>query len=100
VFTSPESFDPDRFLGSRHTRDQYSPLGLPSRPCIGVATAGAIVEELVTELARGWDLEAVRDGRAEFDGYHWRPSRRLRVRLTPRVPVTADERAAVAAAVT
>jgi len=87
VFADPELFFPDRFLGSRHTRDQYSPLGLPSRPCTGATTVVAVAAAFVRELAPRWEWEIVRDGPVEFDGFHWRPSRRLRVAMTPRVDV-------------
>jgi cytochrome P450 len=83
VFADPERFNPDRFLGARHTREEYSPLGMTNRPCTGVATTLAIAGVLAEELARGWTLATVRDGRPEFDGAHWRPSKRFRARMMP-----------------
>ena len=50
------------------------------------------------EHARGWDCRIVRDGPAEFDGYHWRPSRRFRLAVVQRARAADEHAAAVAAA--
>ena len=99
VFPDPERFDPDRFLGARHTREQYSPLGMTNRPCTGVATTLAVAGVLAEELARGWSWATVRDGRPEFDGAHWRPSRRFRARMVPRASDGSEIRSAAAVGV-
>jgi hypothetical protein len=69
---------------------------MTNRPCIGVTTTLAIAGALVEELARQWDWSILRDGSAEFDGYHWRPSRRLRIDISPRVRVPPGRVAAPA----
>lgn len=98
VFPDPATFDPNRFLGARHTRDEYSPLGMTNRPCIGVATTIGIAGAFAEELTRGWDWRIVRDGRAEFDGFHWRPSSRFRIAVAPRAASEESEPARVVGA--
>ena len=83
VFPDPERFDPDRFLGRRPSRYEYSPFGRLEHRCIGVPTTMLLAVTFVTRLARDFDLAVVRDGPPEFNRYHWRPSRHLRVRVRP-----------------
>ncbi len=85
VFADPASFDPDRFAGRRLSRYEYSPFGRLEHRCIGETLTLALAGTFVSELARGYDWTVVRDGPPEFNRYHWRPSRRFRVRLEPRV---------------
>ena len=82
VFPDPETFDPDRFLGRRYSSHEYQPFGRLGHRCLGAGTTQSLAGVLVSQLA-GYDLEVVRDGPAVFDKYHWRPSRRFRMRLTP-----------------
>jgi cytochrome P450 len=90
VFDDPETFDPDRFARRRYTRREYAPFGMLEHSCLGVSAAMRVAETFVRELCAGYDLRVVDDGPVETDGYHWRPSRRHRVSLTPRLPDQAD----------
>ncbi len=62
----------------------YSPFGRLEHRCIGVSTTVAVAGCFVTALSAGYDWTVVRDGPPDFNRYHWRPSRRFRVRLEPR----------------
>jgi cytochrome P450 len=84
VFPDPDRFDPDRFLGRRYTRAEYSPFGLPPRPCLGDHVTGVVARLFVTELAE-YDCVVTSDGPREFSGFqHWAPSPAFRVRLVRR----------------
>ena len=87
VFADPDAFDPDRFAGRRFSAYEYSPFGRLEHRCIGVSATLALAGCFVAALADGYDLSVVRDGPHEFNRYHWRPSRRFRVRLAPRGPI-------------
>jgi cytochrome P450 len=84
VFENPASFDPDRFLGHRFSRYEYSPFGRLEHRCIGETLTLAVAACFVSKLAKGYDWAVVQDGPPEFNRYHWRPSRKFRVRLEPR----------------
>ncbi len=84
VFDQSERFDPDRFLGRTYTRAEYSPFGALRLACLGVDLTLTVGRVFVNELARGFDWQVLRDGPRELRGWHWKPSSRLRIRLTPR----------------
>jgi cytochrome P450 len=84
IFPNPEAFDPDRFLGRRYSSQEYQPFGRLRHRCLGAGTTEALAGAFVSQLAC-YDLAVVRDGPAVFDKYHWRPSRRLRKTVTPRL---------------
>jgi cytochrome P450 len=84
VFADPASFDPDRFAGRRLSRYEYSPFGRLEHRCIGETLTLALAGSFVSQLTGGYEWTVVRDGPAEFNRYHWRPSGRFRVRLEPR----------------
>jgi cytochrome P450 len=88
IFPDPDAFDPDRFAGRRFSRYEYSPFGRLEHRCIGVSTTISLAACFVTRLSGGYDWAVVRDGPPEFNRYHWRPSRRFRVRLEPREQAT------------
>ena len=50
----------------------------------GIASVMALAGSFVSQLTGGYEWTVVRDGPAEFNRYHWRPSGRFRVRLEPR----------------
>ena len=84
VFEEPDRFDPDRFARGAFSPTEYSPFGLDSHACMGARLTLSLGGVFVEELAR-FDWEVLQDGPIERDGnrqrYHWRPSRRLRVRM-------------------
>jgi cytochrome P450 len=86
VFDDPERFEPDRFARRRNTRREFAPFGMLDHSCLGVSAAMRVAEAFVRELCATYDLGVVDDGPVENDGFHWRPSRRHRVNLTPRLP--------------
>ena len=83
IFPNPSVFDPDRFLGTRFGRNEYSPFGMRLHSCVGVGATVTIACALVHELSGRYDWTLVRDGPPEFDRFHWRPNRNLRVALNP-----------------
>jgi cytochrome P450 len=87
VFSDPEVFDPDRFLDRRFSRYEFSPFGRLEHRCIGETATIGLAAAFVSRLSNDFDWSVTRDGPAEFNRYHWRPSRRFRVRLRERSPV-------------
>jgi cytochrome P450 len=87
VFADPQAFDPDRFLDRRFSRYEFSPFGRLEHRCIGETATIGLAEAFVSRLSKDFDWSVARDGPAEFNRYHWRPSRRFRVRLRERSPV-------------
>lgn len=87
AFVDPDRFDPDRFL-EEPARSLYAPFGVYSQLCLGQQLALSIGRTLVYELAWAYELAVVDDGPVEFNGFHWGPSSRFRVRLTPRTGTT------------
>jgi cytochrome P450 len=84
VFPDPDRFDPDRFLGRRYARAEYSPFGLPPRPCLGDHVTRSVASLFVTELAT-YDCSVMSDGPRAFSGFrHWAPSPAFRVKLVRR----------------
>jgi cytochrome P450 len=84
VFADPGAFDPDRFADRRYSAYEYSPFGRLEHRCIGVTATLELGSVFVSRLCTGYDWAIVRDGAAEFNRYHWQPSRRFRVRLAAR----------------
>ena len=84
VFPGPERFDPGRFLAGRPPITAFMPFGAHRHACLGEQLTVAIATSFLAALAGGHDLTVVCDGPVEMGPFHWRPSSRFRVRLTPR----------------
>ena len=90
IFADPQVFDPDRFLDRRFSRYEFSPFGRLEHRCIGETATIGLAAAFVTSLSNDFDWSVTRDGPPEFNRYHWRPSRRFRVRLLERSSVEAS----------
>jgi cytochrome P450 len=91
VFDRPDAFDPDRFLGRTYPQAEYAPFGAFDRSCLGIHLTVTVARLFVTTLAREFDWTVVADGPQEFRGWHWAPSSRFRIRVTPRLaPAIAE----------
>ena len=78
VFANPGAFDPDRFAHCRYTTAEYAPFGMFEHSCLGVQATHALAGAFVREYCElDWTL--CRDAEPEFDGFHWMPSRQLRI---------------------
>jgi cytochrome P450 len=86
VFDRPDVFDPDRFLHRTFTQAEYAPFGAFERSCPGIHLTVTVARLFVITLAREFDWTVVDDGPQEFRGWHWAPSARFRIQLTPRRP--------------
>jgi cytochrome P450 len=84
VFPDPERFDPDRFRAGRPPATAFMPFGANRHTCLGEHLTLTIAASLLTALVDGYDLTVASDGPVEMGPFHWRPSSRFRVRLTPR----------------
>jgi cytochrome P450 len=85
VFQNAESFDPDRFLGRKGNRSEYSPFGTDRHACIAVQSSHAIGQILVEELARNYQWKITRDGprhRSPRHWHHWEPSSRFALSIS------------------
>jgi cytochrome P450 len=83
VFADPARFNPDRFLSHRPTRSEYSPFGASRISCLGEYLTMTLSQIFVREIALGYDWQVIEDGPREFAGFHWKPSSKFRLRLTP-----------------
>ena len=84
AFADPERFNPDRFPGRDHTKLSYAPFGASRIRCPGEHLSLSVGRIFVSEIAHGFDWDVTQDGRLEYGGFHWKPSSKLRVRMTPR----------------
>jgi len=86
VFTDPDRFDPDRFLGDPIPRHDYSAFGASTTRtrCLGEGLTLTVGRLFVEQLVCGFDWSVIHRGEPEFSGVHWRPSSRFSVALTPR----------------
>jgi len=82
-FEDPEAFNPDRLL-DRPPAGSYVPFGMSRHACLGQYLTLAVGRALVEELAGGFEWEVVGDGPREYGGFHWRPSSKLSLVLSPR----------------
>jgi Cytochrome P450 len=80
VFQEPTRFDPSRFAARRYSRAEYAPFGMLEHVCLGVEATLQIGTAFVDAYCiHDWVLAA--DAALEFDGFHWRPSRKLGIAL-------------------
>ena len=87
VFERPKEFNPDRFLNTTFSQEQYQPFGIYEHACIGVVITKTISRIFVEQLATGFDLAVARDGPMELGLHHhghWKLNSRFRMRLTAR----------------
>jgi cytochrome P450 len=91
IFPNPAAFDPDRFLARHYSSYEYQPFGRLRHRCLGGVTTEALAGAFVSQLA-SYEWAVVADGPAVFDKYHWRPSRRFRMTLTPNAEATSQQR--------
>ena len=85
-FPEPDRFDPDRFLRDQ-PRTAYMPFGGDRHACNGVSLSNVICRVFLEELTRSytWSVDEADAVEREFRHWsHWRPSRRMRLRLEPR----------------
>lgn len=78
VFADPERFDPERFVVTSPTREQYSPFGLDHHQCPFAAMSIRLGMAVLRAIAR-FDASIADDGPPVRGAYHWEPSRRLRL---------------------
>ena len=86
MWSDPERFDPERFLGARPLPHEYFPFGGGVRRCIGMAFAIYEMKIVLAELLRRVSFRAA-------PGYAVRPVRRS-ITLAPSrgVPVIVETR--------
>jgi cytochrome P450 len=80
-FGDPFTFDPDRFLGTDYTSDEFAPFGLGRRHCPVAGFAVHLATLLVQTIANLGTLDLLSDGPPIHGAYHWEPSERLAVSL-------------------
>ncbi|MGH9383137.1 MAG: cytochrome P450, partial [Vicinamibacterales bacterium] len=91
AFDEPERFNPDRFLGRDFSRASYLPFGGDRHSCNGVALTNLICRAFLEEMTRAydWAVEGPVELERDFRHWsHWRPGRRLRLKLQPIIPST------------
>jgi len=84
VFEQPDAFNPDRFLGRDVPRTAYMPFGGDRHACNGVPLTNVISRAFLETLTMhyDWSLDGVVGLERELRHWsHWRPSRRMAVRL-------------------
>ena len=83
VFTDPDQFDPDRFLGDPIPRHDYSAFGASTTRtrCLGEGLTLTVGRLFVEQLVCGFDWSVVHRGAPEFSGVHWRPSSQVQRRV-------------------
>ena len=82
VFSEATRFLPDRFLIPPGPQ-AYAPFGASHISCLGENVTLMFGRLLALELARGYEIAVAGDGPLELGPFHWQPSSRFRVRLTP-----------------
>jgi cytochrome P450 len=83
TFAEPHAFNPDRFLDARFTREEYATFGASRISCLGQHLTLILGRIFVEEFATTVETLKLRDGPLEYRRWHWKPSSRWRVRVSP-----------------
>lgn len=82
VFENPDEYRPDRFIGRRYGRTEYSPFGVNDRTCVGEQLSRFVGKQWVLALCARHRVIATADGRRAYSAQrHWAPSPKFRIRL-------------------
>ena len=65
VFPDPAAFDPARFSARRYSKHEYAPFSAGPHACLGAVLTNSVSRAFLHELAGGFDLRTVADGRPE-----------------------------------
>jgi cytochrome P450 len=85
VFSEPDRFNPDRFLGRSYSRSEYSPFGASSHACLASYLVTLLARLFVSELASHFRLKESSESSIELaSSRHWAPGPAFRVQLQPR----------------
>ena len=79
IFADPHTFNPDRFLDARYTREEYATFGASRISCLGEHLTLVLGRIFVEEFATTVETIKLRDGPLEYRRWHWKPSSRWRV---------------------
>ena len=91
VFENPNAFNPDRFLGRRYSRAEYSTFGTSRISCLGEHLTMTVGQIFVEGLAATVQTTVLRDGPLEYRRWHWKPSSKWRVRVNRLTPETTRD---------
>jgi cytochrome P450 len=84
LWTSPETFDPERFLDQKFSKSTFLPFGIGSRFCIGNHFATTELTLLLSLLAQRFDFELCSESEPEIDmAVTIRPKGGLKLRVRP-----------------
>jgi cytochrome P450 len=97
VFENPNTFNPDRFLDRRYSREEYSTFGASRISCLGEHLTMSLGRIFVEQVAESVATTVLRDGPPEYRRWHWKPSSKWRVRVT-RLPCKSTAEMEVARA--
>ncbi len=85
VFSEPDRFNPDRFLGRSYSRSEYSPFGASSHACLASYLGTLVGRLFVSELASHFRPKESGESSIELaSSRHWAPGPAFRIELDPR----------------